>query len=68
MFLEKEGNKIGVRFLSIRSSALTKHDATVAFVPEEDRKRRVCNRAAEVASLFSGMVLEASLLKLIDMT
>jgi hypothetical protein len=65
VFLEKEGNKNGVRFLSIRSSALTKHDAAVAFVPEEDMKGRVCNLAAEVSSLFSGMGLEASLLNLI---
>jgi hypothetical protein len=69
VILEEEANKNGVHFFIHQEqrfpNTMLQH---WLLSQKKTRKRRVCSLAAEVASLLSGMGLEASLLNLIDIT
>jgi hypothetical protein len=68
VILEEEGNKNGARFSIHQEQRLPNTMLQWLLSQKKTGKGRVCNLAAEVASLLSGMGLEASLINLIDIT
>jgi hypothetical protein len=62
VILEEEGNENGVRF----STALTKHDDAVAFVAEEDRKKKSIQPGCWGSFLAFWNGIRISLINLID--
>jgi hypothetical protein len=66
VILKEEGDRTGLRFSILQEQRLPNTMLQWLLSQKKTGKRSAYNLAAEVASLLSGMGLEASLLNLID--